>query len=40
MLPRPATSWWPADGSANDILLTNHGTLMNGAGFGPGKYVA
>src|SRR5207247_1487076 len=21
----------------NDILLTNHGTLMNGAGFGPGK---
>ncbi|UCE29464.1 MAG: LamG domain-containing protein [Candidatus Bathyarchaeota archaeon] len=29
-------SWWPAEGNANDIVGTNHGTLENGATFAPG----
>jgi hypothetical protein len=31
-----AVAWWPADGNAYDIVHTNHGTLQNGAGYGPG----
>ena len=29
-------SWWPGDGSADDIVGGEHGTLMNGATFAPG----
>jgi hypothetical protein len=29
-------SWWPADGTANDIQGSNNGTLQNGATFAPG----
>ena len=29
-------SWWPADGSAQDTLLTNSGTLVGGVGFTAG----
>ncbi len=38
-LPPPTgmVAWWPADGNADDIIGANNGTLMNGAGFGPGK---
>lgn len=28
--------WWPAENSANDIVNTNHGNLVNGAGFALG----
>lgn len=43
-LPRPGTcaapatgmvAWWPGDGTAEDVLGGNHGTLQNGAGFTP-----
>jgi hypothetical protein len=30
------TSWWTGDGTANDSVGSNHGTLMNGATFGTG----
>jgi hypothetical protein len=30
------TSWWPADGTANDLISTNHGTFTNGVTFTPG----
>ncbi len=30
-------SWWPGDGNANDLVGGNHGSLMNGATFAPGK---
>ena len=29
-------SWWPGDGTAEDIVGGNHGTLLNGATFAPG----
>ncbi len=29
-------NWWPADGNATDVVGGNNGTLINGAGFGPG----
>jgi hypothetical protein len=29
--------WWPGEGNANDIVGTNNGTLVNGAGFAPGE---
>ncbi len=35
-LPLGAVSWWRAEGNANDSLGTNHGTMVNGATFGPG----
>lgn len=30
-------SWWTGDGTANDIVGSNHGILMNGATYGFGK---
>ncbi len=30
-------SWWTGDGSASDLIGTNHGTLVNGTTFAPGK---
>lgn len=37
-IPRPErlVSWWPGDGSPNDIAGTNHGVLRNGATFTSG----
>lgn len=37
-IPSPAglISWWPGDGSANDIQDGNHGTLQDGATFASG----
>jgi len=35
--PSGMVSWWGGDGNANDIIGTNHGTLVNGATFAPGK---
>ncbi len=35
--PSGMVSWWPGDGTANDIKGTNDGTLQNGATFAPGK---
>jgi hypothetical protein len=35
--PAGLVSWWPGDGNADDIQGGNDGTLMNGAGFAPGK---
>jgi Concanavalin A-like lectin/glucanases superfamily/Calx-beta domain len=37
-VPPPAglVSWWPADGNANDLVGTNHGSLQGGATFAPG----
>lgn len=35
--PAGLVAWWPGDGSANDLLKSNNGTLQNGTGFGPGK---
>ena len=37
--PRPPgmVAWWPGDGFALDVVGTNHGTLQNGATYGPGK---
>jgi hypothetical protein len=34
--PSGLVSWWPAEGNANDIYGSNHGTL-NGASFASGK---
>lgn len=30
-------SWWDAEGDANDVIGTNHGSLQNGATFATGK---
>lgn len=30
-------SWWSGEGNANDVVDGNHGTLVDGATFGPGK---
>lgn len=37
--PPPAglISWWRCENNANDAIGTNHGTLTNGATFGPGR---
>jgi len=35
--PDGLVSWWPGNGDALDIIGGNHGTLMNGAAFAPGK---
>ena len=37
-LPPPANlvSWWPADGDASDIVMSNNGFLKNGAAFAAG----
>jgi RHS repeat-associated protein len=37
-IPSPSglVSWWSGDGYANDIVVSNNGTLRNGAGFTPG----
>ncbi len=35
--PLQMVGWWPGDGTANDIIGTNHGTLNNGATFATGK---
>jgi hypothetical protein len=34
--PSGMVSWWGGDGNANDIIGTNHGTLVNGATYAPG----
>jgi len=34
--PPGLVSWWPGDGNADDIHNGNDGTLVGGAGFGPG----
>jgi hypothetical protein len=34
--PSGLVSWWPGDGTANDIAGGNNGTLVNGATFAPG----
>jgi hypothetical protein len=34
--PSGLVSWWRAEGSANDGVASNNGTLLNGASFGPG----
>jgi hypothetical protein len=35
--PTNMVSWWTADGNAMDLHGTNHGTLINGATYAPGK---
>ena len=35
-VPPGLLAWWPGDGDRNDVQGTNHGTLQNGATFGPG----
>jgi hypothetical protein len=35
--PAGLVSWWPGDGHANDIADGNHGTLVGGAAYAPGK---
>jgi hypothetical protein len=35
--PAGLVSWWPGEGTANDIAGTNSGTLVNGVAFAPGK---
>jgi uncharacterized repeat protein (TIGR01451 family) len=35
--PSGLVSWWGGDGNANDIIGTNHGTLVNGATYAAGK---
>jgi CSLREA domain-containing protein len=35
--PSGMVSWWDGEGDANDIIGTNHGTLVNGAAFAAGK---
>ncbi len=35
--PPGLVSWWQAEANGNDVVGTNNGTLMNGAGFAPGK---
>jgi uncharacterized repeat protein (TIGR01451 family) len=34
--PPDMVSWWPADGTANDIVDANPGTLLGSAGYAPG----
>jgi hypothetical protein len=34
--PEGLVSWWPGDGNANDIVASNHGTLLGGVTFVPG----
>jgi hypothetical protein len=34
--PSGILHWWPADGNAQDIVGSNHGTLRNGTSFAPG----
>jgi Ca2+-binding RTX toxin-like protein len=34
--PSGLFNWWPGDGTTDDIIGTNHGTLQNGATFAPG----
>jgi hypothetical protein len=34
--PPGLISWWAGEGSADDIVGTNHGTMKNGATFAPG----
>jgi hypothetical protein len=36
-IPSGATDWWPADGTARDLLGPRDGTLRNGAGYAPGE---
>jgi hypothetical protein len=38
--PAGLISWWPGDGSANDLQTTNNGTLMGGATAGAAGMVA
>lgn len=35
--PDGLLSWWPADGHFLDVIGTNHGTGVGGAGFAPGQ---
>ncbi len=35
--PSGMVSWWRGQDDANDSVGTNHGTMMNGATFAPGK---
>jgi hypothetical protein len=35
--PSGLISWWQAEGNANDFFGLNNGSLINGAGFAPGK---
>ena len=35
--PSGLVSWWPGEGSPNDIAGLNNGTLVNGVSFGPGE---
>lgn len=35
-VPEGLVAWWSGEGNANDIIGTNHGTLMNGAAFADG----
>jgi hypothetical protein len=34
--PSGLIAWWPGDGHANDIVGTNHGVAVNGAGYATG----
>jgi hypothetical protein len=34
--PPGMIAWWPGDANAHDIVAGNHGTMLNGATFGPG----
>ncbi len=34
--PQGITHWWPADGTTEDVIAGNNGTLQNGATFGQG----
>lgn len=36
-LPSGIVSWWSGNGTANDIVGSNHGTMTNGASFVQGK---
>jgi len=35
--PDGLVAWWPGEGDAQDLVGTNHGTLMNGATYATGK---
>lgn len=37
VMPPGVISWWSGNGSANDIIGANNGTLVNGTSFAPGK---
>lgn len=37
-LPAGLTSWWPADGTAEDVQGNQDGTPMHGAAYGPGVF--